>query len=869
MQEQADQSERTLANLPMPELLDVLAHYFQNQLDDRRAKLRVGQLAFQLKTAAQSDTNVEIEVWEPMGEAEVSFLDQTYNVVRKSEAAHVSRVLRHLEKLLQAHVELKSQHHVEPEVTNPIEQFKQFDYGDTYKGFICPNPFMYGELRQDGGIAACCYLPFQLGNLEEQSLEEVWSSATVKELRKSILNGDYSYCDRSKCGGMQKVQEETKKSTPLYQAPYELLSDEELAERNLDWIKQGEELIVPQIVSLEDDPSCNLSCPSCRTGKIALGKKKSLDLVPNQDKLLAYSEYIDEIWICGAGDPFASVPYRKMLKEFDPEVSPKLNFRLDTNGVLLTPRTWATLLEKAQNNISMIAVSIDGTTPEVYDVTRRDGNFDVLMKNLEFIAEVPQRQTGMDFIIRMIVQEQNFHQMLEFVELGRRLKVDRIVFSGISNWGTFTDEEFAGHQIQVESHPRFHELREILKDPVFYDEDIDLGNLTNLFEKVQEDLTKQKSAQEARPVQYQSMGGLQIESVNAPTQSAQEDAKLAKSIAFYLPQFHQIPENDKWWGKGFTEWTNTAKAEKYFRHQYQPHVPSDLGFYDLRLPEARKAQAELAKAYGIDAFCYWHYWFGYGRRLLERPLDEVVKLGEPDFPFCLGWANQTWSGVWHGAPNKILMEQFYPGLDDYKSHFYTMLSAFRDPRYFQHQGKLLFLIYDPAGLPDSKEFVEYWQQLAKSEGLPGFHFVAHGNRDHRPFGCDSAVDNAPFINFEAASADVEFFDSQRSPKVRRYQDFVEFMKTRPLGFSEHPLVVPNWDNTPRSGERGYCLHGSTPELFEEHMRDAVEKVQVRPKGDRLVFIKAWNEWAEGNHLEPDIKYGHQYLEAVKRSLWRR
>jgi len=151
----------------------------------------------------------------------------------------------------------------------------------------------------------------------------------------------------------------------------------------------------------------------------------------------------------------------------------------------------------------------------------------------------------------------------------------------------------------------------------------------------------------------------------------------ARLIAFYLPQFHPIPENDNWWGKGFTEWTNVAKARPLFRKHYQPHVPADLGFYDLRLPEVRAAQAVMARSVGIEGFCYWHYWFA-GKRLLERPFNEVLKSGEPDFPFCLGWANQTWTGIWHGAPNRILIEQTYPGRADYEKHFHALLEAFHD-----------------------------------------------------------------------------------------------------------------------------------------------------------------------------------------------
>ena len=165
----------------------------------------------------------------------------------------------------------------------------------------------------------------------------------------------------------------------------------------------------------------------------------------------------------------------------------------------------------------------------------------------------------------------------------------------------------------------------------------------------------------------------------------------ARLIAFHLPQFHPIPENDEWWGKGFTEWTNTGKAKPLFPGHDQPKVPTDLGYYDLRLPEARKAQADLARKYGVEGFCYYHYWFG-GKRLLERPVNEIIASGEPDFPFCLCWANESWTGIWHGAPRRMLMEQTYPGEADHRAHFEYLLTAFRDKRYITVDGRPRFVI---------------------------------------------------------------------------------------------------------------------------------------------------------------------------------
>ena len=203
-------------------------------------------------------------------------------------------------------------------------------------------------------------------------------------------------------------------------------------------------------------------------------------------------------------------------------------------------------------------------------------------------------------------------------------------------------------------------------------------------------------------------------------------------LAFYLPQYHPIPENDKWYGKGFTEWTNVGKAKPLFRGHYQPQIPADLGYYDLRVPETREAQAELARQYGVEGFCYWHYWFGNGRRLLERPFNEVLSSGKPDFPFCLAWANHSWHGIYNGLKTKEpVIAQTYNGIEDYKQHFYTVLSAFKDKRYITVDDKPLFLVYAPQEIPDSREFIDCWQSLARQNGLSGIHFVAHSYRpDH-------------------------------------------------------------------------------------------------------------------------------------------
>ena len=204
--------------------------------------------------------------------------------------------------------------------------------------------------------------------------------------------------------------------------------------------------------------------------------------------------------------------------------------------------------------------------------------------------------------------------------------------------------------------------------------------------------------------------------------------KKARVIAFYLPQFHPTPENDKFWGKGFTEWTNAAKAKPLFKGHHQPHIPADLGFYDLRMPEIRESQAKLAKEAGVEGFCYWHYWFGNGKQFLQEIFDDVVESGKPDFPFCVGWANHSWTNKnWVNTPtfskDFYIAEQLYPGPEDHEAHFYSLLKAFKDPRYIKVDGKLLFYIFAPLNLPNADHFIEQWRKLGEKENLPGFYFV--------------------------------------------------------------------------------------------------------------------------------------------------
>jgi len=358
-----------------------------------------------------------------------------------------------------------------------------------------------------------------------------------------------------------------------------------------------------------------------------------------------------------------------------------------------------------------------------------------------------------------------------------------------------------------------------------------------------------------------------------------ETDTAARVIALYLPQFHPIPENDKWWGKGFTEWTNTAKARPLYKGHYQPHVPADLGFYDLRLPEARAAQAEMARAYGIEAFCYYHYWFA-GHRLLDRPFNEVLSSGEPDFPFCLFWANETWTGTWHGAPDRILIKQTYPGMDDHRRHFDTLLPAFCDKRYLKVDGKPLFVIYAPMKLPDSSRVIELWRELAVRAGLPGLFLVAQqaalSDEDVSIDGYDAIVktrvipyDHKDFLSSARHKIKEALSSSRGRPLVYKYKEMIDFLRIdQAQGIQNIPCVMPNWDNTPRSGKNGVVLEGSTPELFQQMLRQAIDLIRDVPRENRIVFVKSWNESAEGNHLEPDLKFGLRYLEVLREELLR-
>ena len=334
---------------------------------------------------------------------------------------------------------------------------------------------------------------------------------------------------------------------------------------------------------------------------------------------------------------------------------------------------------------------------------------------------------------------------------------------------------------------------------------------------------------------------------------------LARLIAFYLPQFHPIPENDEWWGRGFTEWTNVAKAQPQFPGHYQPHVPAHLGFYDLRVSDAREAQAALARKYGIEGFCYWHYWFS-SKRLLDRPFNDVLTGGRPDFPFCLAWANETWSRRWLGEEKEILIKQTY-GHDDDVKHARWLVKAFSDPRYIRVRNRPLFLIYRPRDLPDPARTVETLRAECRRHHIAEPFLVginSHGSGDAKDLGFDESMDFEPQLGAmpNPLAEGLKIYDYN----VGRQK--MKAIKNPRAGF---PCIFVSWDNTARRSENGIVFINSSPESFESGLRDLVENAQTKPCDERIVFINAWNEWAEGNHLEPDQKHGLAYLEAVRRA----
>lgn len=357
----------------------------------------------------------------------------------------------------------------------------------------------------------------------------------------------------------------------------------------------------------------------------------------------------------------------------------------------------------------------------------------------------------------------------------------------------------------------------------------------------------------------------------------------ARVLAMYLPQYHPIPENDVAWGKGFTEWTNVVQARPLYRGHYQPKIPADLGFYDLRLPEVREAQAEMARDAGIEGFMYWHYWFGNYRMLLQRPFEEVLASGKPDYPFCLGWANHSWmTKTWKKGSsfqkNPMIMEQLYPGVEDYKAHFNYCLPAFKDSRYVKVNGEPIFLVFAPMDIPDVKLFTSTWHNLAKESGLKGIHLVGlrygkYSVDDIMEMGFD-AVNNRDMQRAQEILDGYRFISKIKS-KLRRFgfPARYDYRKMTKILLTEddqrpnvYPTVLTGYDRTARAGADTVIYDHYNPESFRIHIQSTLKAIEEKDNEHRIILLKSWNEWGEGNYIEPDMKYGHAFLDVLKEEL---
>lgn len=364
-----------------------------------------------------------------------------------------------------------------------------------------------------------------------------------------------------------------------------------------------------------------------------------------------------------------------------------------------------------------------------------------------------------------------------------------------------------------------------------------------------------------------------------------------KFLAYYLPQYHPIPENDKWWGKGFTEWTNVKKAKPLFKNHLQPIAPGELGYYDLlEQPEIQRQQAQLATEYGVDGFIYYQYWFGNGKMVLEKPAEAMLKDKSIDMPFCFCWANETWTGIWHGMENPgVILEQVYPGEEDFINYFNYLLPFFKDERYIKVDNKPMFHIYKIDFLPDPKAFINLFNELAIQHGFDGIYFIAtinvnsenvvNNDKVYGVVGVDGfqKLRYSQLFHFKKDTflfkierrilLKLGYLDQVGKRKSPLIIDYVKGLRKLTIEFPHKkfiPCIIPNWDNSPRSGKKSLILLNSSPDAFYKYFKELMTQVKKDKLNPKFVVIKSWNEWAEGNYIEPDSKYGRKWLEVVKR-----
>lgn len=351
-----------------------------------------------------------------------------------------------------------------------------------------------------------------------------------------------------------------------------------------------------------------------------------------------------------------------------------------------------------------------------------------------------------------------------------------------------------------------------------------------------------------------------------------------RAIAVVLPQYHPIPENNNWWGEGFTEWTNVTKAKPFFKDHYQPHLPAELGFYDLRLEEVRAQQAKLAQENGIHGFCYYHYWFG-GKRLLNKPIDEILKLKKPDMPFMLCWANETWSRRWVGKEEEVLIHQGYNNSDDIAHMEWLCKNVFKDPRYIKVNDCPVFIVFRTYDMPNIKRTSEIWRKIAKKHGFKDLYlcFFESSKNKVKPneINFNAAIEFSPSALWSNPifKSRIEVLLNRMKLKKKSTLKFTDYLKSVDQSLKYKPdyklfrSVTPSWDNTARKGKLGTISLGSSPENYKFWLKGHLENFEPFSSEENFIFINAMNEWAEGNHLEPCRKYGRGFLEATKECLY--
>lgn len=346
----------------------------------------------------------------------------------------------------------------------------------------------------------------------------------------------------------------------------------------------------------------------------------------------------------------------------------------------------------------------------------------------------------------------------------------------------------------------------------------------------------------------------------------------AKLIAFYLPQFHRIKENSEWWGDGFTEWTNVVRGKPNFEGHYQPHLPQYFGFYDLSNIEVIREQAEIAKLFGVYGFCFYHYWFS-GRRILERPVDDFLK-SDIEINFCLCWANENWTRTWDGDDKSVLLEQKYE-LGDDESFIASLIPYLKDPRYIKVNGNPLLLVYRAKALPEPKKSLSKWRTLVKEYGIEGLHICAvdfYDISDPAEVGADALVEFPPH-KFNGPQNHPHLMPVISNPNfsggIVDYPKIVAQSLARAFPkFKLYRGIIPSWDNTARRQNTPTIIVNATPDLYGEWLSYLRAYTREHQKlDDNFIFINAWNEWGEGCHLEPDLRWGSKYLEATYRSAF--